>query len=84
MNGKTLLAIMLPATKKTYDFWVPSDMTLHDATLLITEALESREKHFFAPDAHNTFMAQDTGELLDHNHTIESLGLINGSRLVLV
>lgn len=84
MNGKTLLNVMLPATKKTYDFWIPSDMTLHDASMLITGALESREKNFFTASEHNTLMAQDTGDLLDHNQTIESLGLIDGSRLVLV
>lgn len=84
MSKKILLNIMLPATKKTYDFWVPSDMTLHDTSALVAGLLESREKNFFTASTHNTLMAQETGDLLDHNQSLESLGFTNGSQFVLV
>lgn len=84
MKNKILLSVKLPATRDVYDFWVPADMTLHDATVLIGELLEAREGDRFSASETTALMAQESGDLLDHNLTLESLGFVNGIRLVLV
>lgn len=84
MNEKRLLNIMLPATQKTYDFWIPCSMTAHDACALIAGMLERRERDRFAAGPSDMLMSRDTGELLDPGSTIRETDLVNGSRLVLV
>lgn len=84
MKNKILLNVKLPATQTTYDFWVPADMTLHDATELIGGLLEAREGDRFSVSESTALMAQESGDLLDHNQTLESLGFVNGTQLVLV
>lgn len=84
MKNKILLNVTLPATQGVYDFWVPADMTLHDATQLIGGLLETREESLFSVTETTTLMAQESGDLLDHNQTLESLGFVNGTHLVLV
>lgn len=75
---------MLPATQDVYDFWVPADMTLHDATQLIGGILESREGDRFSVSDTTALMARETGDMLDHNQTLEALGFVDGVQLVLV
>lgn len=84
MNDKTLLCVTLPATRKSYDLWVPTDMTMHDASILIAGILESYEKDRFVATDTSILMVHDTGAILDPNCTVEEAGLVNGSRLVLV
>lgn len=84
MNNKILLNVKLPATQNVYDFWVPADMTLHDATELIGGLLEAREGDRFSASETTALMSQETGDLLDHNQTLEMLGFVDGTQLVLV
>lgn len=84
MQNKILLNVMLPATQIVYDFWVPVDMTIHDATQLIGGLLESREGDRFSVSETTALMARETGDLLDHNQTLKALGFVDGMQLVLV
>lgn len=84
MKSKILLNVMLPTTQEVHDFWVPRDMTVHDATQLIGSVLESREGDRFSVSETTSLIAQDTGDLLDHNLTLEALGFVDGTQLVLV
>lgn len=84
MSEKILVSVKLPATRKSYDFWVPSDMSIHDAAGLISTLLEGREGDRFKANDGNALMLAYTGDLLDPNSTMGGNGLVNGSRLALV
>lgn len=83
MNDKILVNVLLPATGKTYDLWVPSDMTIHDAASLITTILESREQDRFRATKENALFSGETGDLIDPCCTIGEAGLVCGSRLAI-
>lgn len=84
MNKKVLLNVLLPATQHTYDFWVPADMTLHDAAQLIKGSLEAREDDFYVASSTTSFASQETGDLLEQDKTLEALEFVDGTQLVLV
>lgn len=83
MNDKILVNVLLPATGKTYDLWVPGDMTIHDAAPLITAILESREQGRFIATPENTLFSGETGEMIDPCLTVGQAGLVCGSRLAI-
>lgn len=84
MKNKVLINVTLPATNKFYDLWIPQSMQLHDATPLLANLVESKDKDFFIKNASNTIMLKSTGEIVDESQTAQDLGFINGTQLVLV
>ncbi|WP_449316124.1 EsaB/YukD family protein [Rubneribacter sp.] len=84
MNEKVIVSVMLPASRNIYDFRIPKSMRVREASRLVAELLESRERSLFAASPDNALMEHDSGELLDPDSTIGRAGLTNGSRLVLV
>lgn len=82
--NKTLFNVLLPATGKHYDFWVPSDMQMQTATELISQAMQVAEQDFYhsSPDA--ALMLVETGEIQNPSLTPEVIGLTNGVRFVLI
>lgn len=84
MNDKVLVSVMLPATQKSYDLWVPLESSVHDACALVADILESREADRFSATSSSALMLRDTGEMVDPNCLVESAGWVNGTRLVLI
>lgn len=84
MDEKILVNVMLPATRKSYDLWVPPTISVHDACDMIASILESRESDRFAATSSCALMMKDTGDLLDPNRLVGNVGLVNGTCLVLV
>ncbi|MDR0499679.1 MAG: hypothetical protein LBG97_00310 [Coriobacteriales bacterium] len=84
MDEKVLVNVMLPATGKTYDFWVPTSTTIHDATIFIANILSQREHSMFQTTGESALALRDTGMILDHNTTFADHNIINGFELLLV
>ncbi|MDR2672777.1 MAG: EsaB/YukD family protein [Coriobacteriales bacterium] len=84
MNNRILINVLLPATQKTYDFWVPGDATVHDATRFISGILSQRESSLFQGGDEDALALRDSGEILDHNLSFEEHGIRNGFELMLI
>jgi hypothetical protein len=84
MTEKTLFEVLLPATAKTYEFWVPQGVTVNDARNLIAGILADKEPSFFKPNAQTALYDMDTGDELNINAYISSFGYTNGAKLMLV
>lgn len=82
--NKTLFNILLPATGKHYDFWVPSDMQMQTVTELISQAMQVAEQDFYKASPDAALMMVDTGEIQNPSTTPEVIGLTNGVRFVLI
>ncbi|MRX82950.1 hypothetical protein [Eggerthella guodeyinii] len=84
MRDEILVNVLLPATREAYDLWVPSALTVREASLLIARALASRAP--VRPDVvrGNALMSEDTGSLIDPSRVIGDIGLPHRARLVLV
>lgn len=81
---KTLFDILLPATGRHYDFWVPDDMQMQTATELVAEAMQVAEPDFYhaSPDA--ALMYVQTGEIQNPSATVGEIGFVDGDSFVLV
>ena len=81
---KTLVSVLLPATGKSYDFWVPNDMSMREATTLISEAMQIAEPSFYKRSADAALMYIATGEIPPANATIAEIGFTDGDRFSLI
>jgi hypothetical protein len=84
MDNKVLINVLLPATGKTYDFWVPERMTAHDAALFVAEILGQRESSYFANTGSNVLALRETGAILEQNTTFAEHGITCGHELMLL
>lgn len=81
---KVLFDILLPATGKHYDFWVPSDMPMQTVTELIARAMQVAEPDFYRATPDAALMYVPTGEIQMPQATVAQIGFIDGDRFVLV
>jgi hypothetical protein len=82
--NKLLVEIMLPAAEQTYDIYIPLDSKLRDITKLLTSLFSELAAGKFAPAEPNLLCDAQTGKILDMNKNAAELGLMNGSKLLLV
>ena len=82
--GKVLFDVLLPATGKHYDFWVPEELSMQAASELVAEAMQVAESAFYrrTPDA--ALMYVPTGQIQDPSATVAEIGFTDGDRFVLV
>jgi hypothetical protein len=81
---KVLFDVMLPATGRSYELWVPKELTVFEATQLVARILAEQESRFFEPSKETALFDGVTGDELGINERIGALGYANGTRLILV
>ena len=84
MDSKVLLNIYLPATRESFEMWVPKDLSVHGALGLINSIIEERVGRLFKPGQSTALYIMSTGDELDVNMLIKDLGFVNGTQLVLM
>lgn len=82
--AKTLFNVLLPATGRHYDFWVPDDMTMRDAAALVAEAMQVAEPAFYRKTPDAALMYAPTGEIQNPSATVAEIGFTDADRFVLV
>jgi hypothetical protein len=81
---KVLFSVMLPATGKSYEIWIPKELTVFEAMRLVARILAEQESRFFEPTEETALFDGTTGDELGINERIGALGYANGTRLILV
>jgi hypothetical protein len=84
VSEKTLFSIFLPATGLSYDVWIPKEISVYDATQLVSRLLAERESRFFVPSGQTALYNAVDGAELRGDACIGNLGLSNGTRLILI
>jgi len=84
VETKTLFSIFLPATIKSYEMWIPNELSVYEATQLVCKILAEEESRYFLPDKSTALYEKATGDELDINSRIGDLGYVNGTQLVLL
>lgn len=84
VSSKTLFSVTLPATGKSYDFWVPNDMCMVDVNRLVAEAMQTIEPDYFASSVDSALMYLRTGQLQDPAATVGEIGFTDGDKFMLV
>lgn len=91
MKDKVLLNVLLPATGRSYEFRVPFDLTVDEASQLMARILASQESERYAADGTADLMVVGNvpaaGEQLNPNETFRALveqgALVDGSAVAL-
>jgi hypothetical protein len=84
LREKTLLSIFLPATGKSYEMWIPDELSVHEAQVLVGRALEEQEEPYFALSETSALYEMTSGVELDVNMRIGELDFVNGTHLMFV
>ena len=82
--SKTLFDVLLPATGKRYDFWVPNDMPMQQVSELIAEAMQVAEPSFYRKTPNAMLMYMPTGQIPDMQASAVELGFTDGDRFALM
>lgn len=92
MKDKVLLSVFLPATRESYEFRVPYDMTVETACKLMSKMLATKEPARYEATAGADLMlcgdVPGAGEELNPNETFRALVeegvLVDGSPVALI
>lgn len=91
VDGKVLVGVLLPATRRVYEFRLPFSVRVETAADLVARVLASRESAVFSYAGGADLMRRDgepAGQLLRPNVLVGDLvargELVDGSPLVLV
>ena len=83
MRNKILLELHLPAAGKQLEIRVPRQMKVAQVTGMLIEFLQKGNGEYI-PNRDSTLCEMENGNILDSNAFIDSLGLQDGARLMLV
>ena len=81
---KTLFDVLLPATGRRYDFWVPDDLTMQEASTLVSNAMQVAEPAFYRSTPNAALMYLPTGQIQDPHAKVAQIGFTDGDRFVLL
>jgi len=81
---KTLINVLLPATGKRYDLWVPNDLPMQQVSELVAEALQVAEPSFYRKTPDAALMYIPTGEIQNPQATVSEIGFTDGDRFALL
>ena len=82
--SKVLFDVLLPATGRHYDFWVPAGMPMQEVAALVSEAFQVAEPAFHQSTPDDALMYLPTGEIHGPSATAAQNRFVNGDKFVLV
>ena len=82
--NKILVEVYIPAENKTYDVYIPVKSKLHEVTTLLVSIFSELSKGYFSASENSVLCNRDTGTIFNINLSVEELGLINGTQLMLI
>lgn len=84
MKNKTLFSVRLPAADRSFELWIPDELSIYEATKLVAALLDEQEDRQFKSDAATALYLKSDGTELDVNKRVGEYGFVNGTELVLI
>lgn len=81
---KVLVEVYIPASNETHDVFIPVKSKLHEVTFLLANTMTELSNGYFVATDTTIVCDSKTGTIFDINKTVEELGFINGTKLMLV
>ncbi len=82
--NKLMVEIFLPASGKSYDIRIPVNSRIGDMIPLLEACMAELEDGYFVPNADSILCDRNTGVVLDMNLTAGEMGILNGTKLILI
>jgi len=80
---KAFLCFHLPIANKSFDLWIPNDMSVHEVARLAQKMLQEQESRFYLAGNTTSLYLKDSGEELEANKYIGEFEFIDGTELIL-
>lgn len=84
MSNKIMLELYLPASGKLYDVKIPKQISVYQATQMLVYLLSEMNIGEYIPDTNAILCNRVSGLPYNINASIESLGLHNGSQIMMI
>jgi len=84
MSEKILVEVYVPAARATFDVFVPVTLRVHEATKLIAAMLNGLTEGKLVTDQNSALCERQSGKMLNINMRVSELGMMNGSKLMLI
>lgn len=84
MKNKILVEIYFPAVFRSFDVYIPDDVSFFRIVIMLKKASGKLTGGLFEPSDDNVICDMESGAILDINQTARELCLHNGSRLMFI
>lgn len=84
MNNKVLIKLIVPATGKTYDIFVPVNELIWKVNKLIVKSISDISDNIINPQNKYVFINKITNKIYDSNEIILNTDIRNGTELILL
>lgn len=84
MDNKVMVQLTIPVTGKQYDIVIPKRLSVGEATDLIGEFFVGITGGGYMPGKDAVLCDMDEGKIFDVNVSVESLGLRDGARVMMI
>ncbi|MFD0671944.1 methyltransferase [Cohnella sp. GCM10027633] len=81
---RILVEVYVPALGRTFDAYIPAASKLREVESLLAGALSELSDGAFVPAPDTSLCERKSGSALDINRSAVELGLMNGTRLMLI
>ena len=81
---KILVEIYMPIIARSYDVYIPLMLKIHEVEKLLATAFAELSDGYISPSSEPTLCDKESGKPLDINKSALELGLMNGSKLMLI
>lgn len=81
---RILIQLYLPASEKVIDMRIPQQISVSQATKVITSMVKKMKDNTYVPTADAVLCDATTGQIYDAKSTIESLNLYPGKKIMLI
>lgn len=82
--NKLMVEIYLPAAGKSYDVRIPAESRIGQIIPLIETGMAELAPGYFVPNGDSVLCDRETGVVLDVNYAPAEIGILNGTRLMLI
>lgn len=82
--NKIMVEIYLPAAGKSYDVRIPASSRIGEIIPLVEICLAELEEGYFVTSKDTVLCDKNTGMTLDVNLTPSEMGILNGTKLMMI
>ena len=84
MNRKVLVHVYAPATAMTHDMWIPLNISVNSAAIMIAKAVSTLSNGLYRSVDTPALFDKDNNRFLDNTTTVYEAGIGNASTLILI
>ena len=82
--SKIIVEVHVPSTNKIYDAKIPRDIQIWEVTKLLSDMIATAHSGMYTKDNEAVLCDLSSGNMLPVNKLVDDVGLVNGSRVLLV